>query len=157
MQRLFVTAAILMIMVLSTSALAGDERTGEIHIMQAWARATAGRVPNGVAYMMLKNKGSEPDRLIGASSPVAKRAGLHTSRMEGGMMKMVPVTAIEVGPGGSAMLKPGGLHVMLMGLKAPLKEGETFPLTLTFERSGAVTIDVAVKKPGAMGAGSMKH
>jgi copper(I)-binding protein len=70
---------------------------------------------------------------------------------------MRPVEAIEVTPGAPIVLQPGGLHVMLIGLKAPLKEGERFPLTLTFERAGTIEVEVVVEKLGAMGPDHMDH
>jgi copper(I)-binding protein len=133
-------------------APAGDTITvGDLTIAQPWARASAGKAKNGVAYMTLANKGTAKDRLVGATTPAARKASLHTHLMEGDIMKMRPVEAVEIAPGKSAVLKPGGLHVMLMGLKTPLKEGEAFPLTLTFENAGSVEVRVMVHKAGAMG------
>jgi len=91
------------------------------------------------------------DRLVEAATPVAKKASLHTHTMEGDIMKMRPVKAIEVSPGKSTVMKPGGLHIMLMGLKAPLTQGETFPLTLSFETAGSVDVVAKIYGPGAMG------
>src|SRR5690606_10830983 len=85
------------------------------------------------------------------SSPVAETAELHTHIKDGEVMRMRPVEAIEVPAGGSVTLKPGGDHVMLMSLRAPLKEGETFPLTLIFEHRGSREVDVTVKSVGATG------
>lgn len=119
-----------------------------------WARATPPTAKNGAAYLVVKG-GVSGDRLVSASAPVSERVELHTHIMDGGVAKMREVPAIEVPANGVVELKPGGLHVMLMGLKAPLKEGGTFPLTLKFEKQGAVTVDVPVKALGAMGdAGS---
>ena len=127
----------------------GLAKVGNIKIEQAWARATPGKVPNGAAYLTLSAEGEESDRLIGVATPVAKRAELHTHLMEDGVMKMRQMKAIEITPGSPSVLKPGHNHVMLMGLKAPLVQGETFPLTLTFERAGSVEIMVTIEKIGA--------
>jgi copper(I)-binding protein len=134
-------------------AWAQDARIGELGVSQPWARASIGKAKNGAAYMTIANDGATSDRLIGVSSPVAKKAALHTHEMQGEVMKMRRVAAIEVGPGQSAVLKPGGLHVMLMGLKAPLAEGASFPLTLSFEKAGALDIRVEVHAPDAMAPG----
>jgi periplasmic copper chaperone A len=143
--------------VLVSGASAGDVKAGEITVEGPWARASAGPVRNGVAFMTLSNAGTTDDKLIAAaSSGVSTKDELHTHIKEGDIMRMRPVDAIDVPAGGVTQLKPGGLHVMLMGLKAPLKEGETFPLTLTFEKSGEVTVDVKVMTAGAMGGGSMQ-
>jgi len=149
-------------LVWSTDVQAGEHMSGDISVVNPWARASAGKAKNGAAYMELVNNGHMADRLVKADTPVAKHASLHTHTMKDGVMSMGPVKAIEVSPGEPSVLQPGGLHIMLMGLKAPLKMGETFPMTLTFEKTGKTTVTVKVAGPGAMGAmkhdmGSMKH
>jgi copper(I)-binding protein len=134
----------------TSSIWAADYKLGDLVIDHPWARASAGAA-NGAAYMVVTTSGAAPDQLIGASTPIAEKAELHTHLMEGDVMRMRAVKTIEVNPGEPATLEPGGLHVMLMGLKAPLKEGEQFPLTLTFEKAGSVTVDVAVEAAGATG------
>ena len=114
-----------------------------------WSRATPGRSPNGAAYMTLRNQGSVADRLISAATPAAARATLHTHLIENGVMKMRPLAAIEVAPGSPTVLAPGGLHIMLHGLKRPLRAGERFPLSLAFEHAGTITVQVMVQKIGA--------
>ena len=135
---------------MTSAAWANDYRLGDLAIDHPWARA-AGASANGAAYMVISTSGATPDQLIGVSAPIAEKAELHTHIMEGDVMRMRPVKAIEVNVGEPATLKPGGLHVMLIGLKAPLKEGEQFPLTLTFEKAGSVTVEVAVEAAGASG------
>jgi len=132
-------------------ASAFSAKAADVAVEQPWARATPGRAPNGAAYFTLANTGKDADRLISASTPAAARAELHTHVHSGTVMEMRPVEAIEVKPGERVTLQPGGLHVMLMGLKAPLKEGERMPLTLRFARGGEVTVDVPVGKAGASG------
>ena len=136
-------------------ACAHEFKAGEIMIDHPWARATPGRARNGAAFMTLMNHGGSDDRLVGASGEVADRVELHTHIHENGVMKMRPSGPIAIPAGGEAMLKPGSFHVMMIGLKAPLVEGETFPLTLSFEKSGTVTIEVKVESVGA-GAGAGK-
>ena len=142
-------ACVLMLaaMLSSTSAWAG----GPV-LETPWARATAGRAETGAAYATLIG-GGQPDRLIAASSPVAETVELHTHLEEDGVMRMRPVEAIAVPAGGKVELKPGGLHIMLIGLKGPLKEGRHFPLTLIFERAGRIETEVPILAPGARNRG----
>ncbi len=150
--RLSLFAAALLLLI-PTHLAAHDYKVGTISVDHPWARATAGQAPNGAAFMLLTNAGDQADYLVGAATDVADRVELHQHTMEDGVMKMRPVEKIEIAPGGEALLKPGGLHVMLLGLKAPLKEGERFPLTLTFEEAGPLEVEVAVDAVGAMESG----
>ena len=129
--------------------IAAGAQTGSIEITEAWARATPGGAQNGAAYVTLVSPTG--DRLTGVSSPVAEKAELHQMTNDGGIMKMREVTAIELPPGTPVSLKPGGLHVMLMGLTHPLQPGQSVPMTLQFEKSGTREVDVAVGKVGATG------
>jgi periplasmic copper chaperone A len=134
-----------------------DVQAADLAVEQPWARATPGRTTTGAAYLRVVNRGTEPDQLVAAASPVAAKAELHAheSAASGGhaghVMTMRPVAAIEVKAGATVALQPNGFHVMLIGLKAPLKEGERFPLTLRFARAGEVRVEVPVAKAGAMG------
>lgn len=131
---------------------------GGVEISDAWARATPGKAENGAAYLTLASPA--PDRLTGLSTPVAAKAELHMMTMEGGVMTMRPLGGIDLPAGRKITLKPGGVHVMLAGLKEPLRPGQSFPLTLYFEKSGIseVTVTVAkagaVAKPGTIGSAS---
>jgi hypothetical protein len=132
-----------------------------IAVTDAWSRATPGIATPGVVYLTITDTGAK-DRVTGASTPVAAMAHLHQSRNENGVEKMLPVDGIDVAPGAPVKLEPGGYHLMLMGLKQPLKAGDQFPVTLTFEHAGAVTTTVTVRsidgtdaKP--MGGMDMKH
>lgn len=129
---------------LSSLAWAADPAT--VQIEQPWARETPPTVTNGAAYMTLLNRGDQPDRLLGVNGEVAKTIELHSHLMEGGQMKMRPVAAIEVKPGEPTVLKPGGLHIMLIDLKQPLVAGQHFPLTLNFEKAGKIPVEVTVTK-----------
>lgn len=131
-------------------AAAGEHEAytvGPLTVADPWARASAG--DNGAAFMVITTKGKSADRLVSASSPVAKTVELHTHIMEGDIMRMRAVEDIPVSAAEPAVLKPGGLHVMLIGLKQPLKEGAEFPLTLTFADAGSVTVEVDVKSVAA--------
>ena len=133
-------------------AHAMDYKVGTIVVSEPWARASASPMAKaGAAYLTLVNTGQEMDRLLTAESPAAGKVELHTVLMEGGVMKMRQVNAIEVHPGAPTVLRPGGLHVMMMGLHAPLKEGEMLTVTLTFEEAGKITVDAPIRAAGAMG------
>jgi periplasmic copper chaperone A len=119
--------------------------------INAWARATPGKSENGAAYLTIQSP--TPDRLVSASSPVAKKAELHTMSMQGMVMKMRPMTGLDIPAGQPVALKPGGEHIMLMGLSQPLHEGQSFPLTIDFEKAGPRTVTVTVEKAGAKGPG----
>ncbi len=125
----------------------------EITVEEVWSRpaATMGGGEtggNGAVFMTLVNRGGEADRLVAAQADVAEVAELHESKMEGDVMKMQPVEGgIAVPAKGQVTLKPGGLHVMLIGLKQDLKEGDRFPLTLEFEKSGPRTVEAEVRMP----------
>lgn len=134
----------------------GAHRFGPLTVEAPWARATVGAARAGAAYLRVVNAGAEADRLVGVSSPAAERVELHTHMTTGGVMRMRRIEAVPVPGNGSAELKPGGDHAMLMGLRAPLKEGSIFPLTLSFEKAGTITVPVAVRPVTARGPG-MKH
>ncbi len=121
-----------------------------LSIEHVWARASAGGATTGAAYLTVTDNG-QPDRLVAASTPAAA-AALHETIQDSGVMKMRPVAAIALDPGKPVTLAPGGYHVMLTGLKAPLKAGDSFPLTLTFEHAKPVTVMVNVEAVGASGA-----
>ena len=153
-RRLLLLAAAL---TLASTALARDYVQGNIHIMKPWSRPLPAVSVNGAAYMTLVNKGKETDKLISISTPAARKAELHNHILEGGMMKMRPVEAIAITPGEPSIMQSGGLHIMLMGLTEPLVEGNSFPLTLTFERAGSIEVEVMIFEPGETGHGHMKH
>lgn len=125
---------------------------GPLRIEQVWSRATAPTARTGAAYLTVSNSGSQADRLVAAVSPVSGLTELHTHIMEGGVARMQALPAIEIPAGGRATFAPGGLHVMFLDLKEPLRDGARFPLTLRFERAGEVTVQVAVSRaaPTAM-------
>jgi copper(I)-binding protein len=134
------------------AGLAGAEPAasiGGITIREAWARASMGQTGTSAVYMTLEASGGQGDRLVAAASPDAARAELHTSTMENGVAKMRPLAAIEVAPGEPTVLEPGGPHVMLVGLGRKLVEGDTLPLSLTFEHAGTVELQVPVRGMGS--------
>ena len=129
-------------------------QTGQLEVSNAWARATPAKAENGVAFLTIRTP--TPDRLVSVSSPVAKKAELHTMEMAGMVMKMRPLAGLDIPAGQFVTLKPGGEHIMLMGLNGPLREGQSFPLTLTFEKAGAREVTVPVEKAGAAGPASQR-
>jgi hypothetical protein len=126
-----------------------------IVVEQAWARASITAI--GAAYVSIRNTGKTTDQLIDVRTPVAKRAELHTHLMDNGIMRMRPLKAIELNPGAPAVMRPGGDHIMLMGLTHRLKRGERFPITLRFAKAGEVTVMVSVAGPGARGPAEGAH
>jgi periplasmic copper chaperone A len=128
--------------------LAADEGSG-INLEHVWARATPGGATTGAAYFTVSST-ALPDHLVGASTPVAALAELHETTNDNGVMKMRPVASITLDPGKPVTLKPGSFHVMMTGLKSPLKVGDSFPLTLTFEHAQPVTVSVPVEATGGM-------
>jgi copper(I)-binding protein len=124
-----------------------------LHV-QGWARAGAS---SSAAYVSVHNGGRSADRLLGASSTAARTVSIHDSQASGGVMRMRPVSALALPRGGQIAMKPGGVHVMLMGLKAPLRPGTKLPLTLRFERAGNVAVSLPVLPPGSTGPKEGAH
>jgi len=138
------------------SAVAHSFKLGEIDIGHPYARPTREGQMVGAGYLKLANKGPV-DRLVSATSPAAGSVEIHSMSMEGDVMKMRQIDAIEIATGQTVELKPGGYHLMLMGLKAPLKVGEKFPLTLKFEKSGEVVVTVNVEEPKSKSEATGAH
>ena len=122
-----------------------------LKIDHPFARATPPGARTGGVFVTVENTGNESDRLMSVSSPVAGVAELHEMSVDAGVMRMRGVAALEVKPGETLQLKPGGYHVMLGDLRRPLKVGDKFPMTLKFQNAGAVEVSVWVE---AMGAGA---
>jgi copper(I)-binding protein len=147
--------ALLALLLIASPAVAHDYKLGVLEIGQPWARATPPTAPTGGGYLSVKNTGTEPDRLISISSPAAQTVQVHQMKMEGNVMRMRELDSpLEIKPGETVTLAPGGLHLMMMGLKAPLKQGEKVPLTLVFEKAGKIDVEMAVV---AMGASPKHH
>jgi copper(I)-binding protein len=149
----FVPAATVLAVML-TAAAAQDVTSKGITVSQPWARATPGGATVGGAFLEIKAAPGVADRLVAVKSPVAGAAELHNHIMEGGVAKMRRVDDIKVPAGGSVSLKPGGYHVMLIDLKQPLKEGDSVPLTLVFDKAGKLDVDVMVEEAEAQAPAS---
>ena len=144
------TLVALVIAGLAGLAHAGEVTTlGPLEIDTPWARASVGTARPGVAYVTIRNTGSEPDELVGIETPVAAHPEVHEMVKDGDVMKMRPAAPIEIPPGGEVRLEPGGLHIMLMQLQEPLEEGGSIPLTLIFAEAGEVTVSAPVAAIGA--------
>jgi periplasmic copper chaperone A len=141
---------VLLAAVLPVLAQAHDYKLGALEIGHPWARATAPTAPAGAGYLTIKNTGTAPDRLVSASTPAAGLAQIHEMKMDGGVMRMRELEhGLEIPPGAMVTLAPGGFHLMLTNLRAPLKEGTRVPITLVFEKAGSIEVELAVKSIGA--------
>jgi copper(I)-binding protein len=137
---------------IAAPGVAETYKVGSIQIEQPWARATPKGATIGAGYMKITNTGSGPDRLIGGSVSFAGRFELHSMTMEQGVMKMREVKdGLEIKPGETIELKPGGYHVMFVDLKQPLKQGEDVSVTLKFAKAGTVEVKYPVEGIGAGG------
>ena len=140
----------------SISAFADDAKIGTISINHPWARATPGAVKNSAAFMRFDNKGAA-DKLVSVTGTVAKEIQIHSMITEAGVMKMREIKSLDIPANGRAELKPGGFHIMLIGMPDGLKEGSKFPLILKFEKAGEVTVLVTAEKPGSHDHSEHKH
>ncbi len=131
-------------MAFALGASAQDFKLGKITITDPYARATGAGQPVGGGYLKLTNRGPS-DRLMLATSPVAQSIALHAMSKQGDVMQMRELPAIYLPKGKTVVLKPGDLHLMFMGLQAPLKAGDTFPLKLKFEHAGEIEVRVKVQ------------
>jgi copper(I)-binding protein len=126
-------------------AISQMAKASGIKVENAYARASLGASTSSVVYMTLVNEAAAPDRLRSASTTHAASAELHLHRLNGDVMSMAKVACLTIPAGGKVELAPGGLHIMLQGLKAPLKEGGKLPLRLRFDHAGEVSLEVPVK------------
>lgn len=134
-----------LILAMAPAACAEPDSAARIEARGAWASATIGNVPNSAAYLQLRNSGSRADVLVGVSSPAAARAELHTHKMDGGMMRMRRIAQVNLPAGKTVAFRPGGSHIMLIGLKEPLTAGDEIKLTLRFRHAKPLTLSVPVR------------
>lgn len=146
-----VTAAALMLgATLAPIASAHEYNIGSLTIEYPWSRQTAPRAKTGAGYLTVINRERQDDRLMGGTTPVADRLEIHSMTMDRGIMRMRPVaTGLPIPAGGKVELKPGGYHIMLIGLKAPLKKGDRIPAVLNFAKTGQVKVAFKVESIGA--------
>ncbi|MDF2688685.1 MAG: copper resistance protein CopZ [Microvirga sp.] len=133
-------------------------KAGSLTLEQPWSRATPGGAKVGGGYLRITNTGTVSDRLTGGSFPLASKVEVHEMRLEGDVMRMKAVEGgLEIKPGATVELKPGGLHLMFMDLKEPLKEGQTVKGTLTFEKAGSIAVEYTVRGMGGAAPAEHKH
>jgi copper(I)-binding protein len=159
MKNLISGAALALSLIAPVVASAGSA-FDTVSISDARARAVPKVAPASGAFLTLKNKDSIDHVIVAAESPVAKAVELHTHTNDNGVMRMRKIDSIKVPAGGMTMLKPGGLHIMFIGLNQELKNGDSVPLTLVFADGSRVVLDVPVKdfgKHSGMGGGHMQH
>lgn len=146
-----IALSLLFVAALAAPALA-DATAGPLVIREAWARATPPGARVGGGYLTVENTGDRADRLVSVASPASAKTELHTMQVEDGVMTMRLVEdGIEIAPGATLTLEPGGYHIMFIRPKAPFVQGETVPLTLTFAKAGAVDVELAISPIGAPG------
>lgn len=145
--------------VLCASVQAVEYKSGNIHVDNAWARATAPGQVNGGAYLQIRNEGKTPDRLVSVTSDAAGSVEVHMTKTEGGVSSMGEVASVDVPAGGKLEFSPGGYHIMFLKLKAPFAAGTQIPATLHFEEAGTVAVKFDVKpityNPAGAGADAM--
>jgi hypothetical protein len=146
-KRLIGIACAIGMAALATTAVADP---AGISVERSWARASTPASKTAAAYMTVINNSGVAVRLVGASTPAAETAQFHIENDDNGVMRMRRVSAIDIKSGARFSFKPGGTHVMLVGVKEPLREGETLPLTLDFNKAGKLQVDIPIGKPGAM-------
>lgn len=136
--------AALLVLALALALAAPQAAAGAIEVVDAWSRPTLPNRP-AAAYAVIRNTGDSADRLTGASSPAFERVELHAVTREGDMIGMEPVAALDIAPGAEVALEPAAMHLMLFGAVAMLRQGDSFALTLAFERAGPVGVTVTVE------------
>jgi copper(I)-binding protein len=146
----------------SAPALARPHPPADIRVSGAWTPAPPPGAPTAAGYLTIVNEGSAPDRLLGGSSPAAVQVQLHSMSTEGGIMRMRPLAGgLPIAPHSTVKVQPGGAHLMLAGLKRPLKVGQHVPVTLDFARAGHLQVSFVVQPQGAgapsMGMGGREH
>jgi len=129
---------------------------GDLVIGDVWAAETPGDAKTGAVYFKIANGGTQGDSLISVSTPVAAKAELHAHRIVGNNMQMRPIMGIALAAKQTYTLKPGGTHVMLIGLKKPLNDGNRFPMTLLFKSAGSIKVNVRVGLPSGVSGSTRK-
>ena len=151
--RLSHIALACLLLAAASASSAQEFRSGDIVIANPWSRATPQGAKVGAGYLVIENRGTVPDRLLGGSVEDAARFEIHDVVVENGVMKMRELDDIELPPGGAIEAKPGGRHIMFVGLLHPLAAGEKARGTLQFERAGRVEVEFQVVAMGAPAPG----
>lgn len=148
MPMLKVIAVLVLALGLAACSKGGSSQglaAGGISVSGAWARATVGAAETGAAYLTIANHGSADDALVGASSSASSSVEMHEMTMSGGVMRMRAIPRAPIPAGAAVSFSPGGNHLMLIGLKAPLEAGSKISLTLQFEHASAITVQADVQ------------
>jgi len=149
-----IASAALVTALSATFVAAAEIKAGDLAISQAWSRATPGGAKVAGGFLTIENKGTTADRLLSGTAEIAGKVEIHEMSMDNGVMKMRPLDkGLPIEPGKTVLLAPGGYHIMLMDLKAGLKQGEKVPVTLQFEKAGKVQVTLDVEGVGAKGPG----
>jgi len=136
--------------VLASPAWAADYKLGSLEIDQPWTRATPPTAKAGGGFVTITNQGTTPDRLIAVRSAASDKVEIHEMKMDGNVMRMRELDkGVEIPPGATVTLKPGGYHIMFMELKAPFAKDAKVPVTLVFERAGSIDVPFTVQAMGA--------
>jgi copper(I)-binding protein len=155
MKKIGIVAALVLATCVVGTAQAEDVMIGSLKLTAAWARATPKGATVGGGYFTITNTGNAADRLVGGTSDVSNRFEIHEMSMEKGVMKMREMTSgIEIKPGQTVRFEPSGYHIMFVGLKQPLKEGDHIKATLKFAKAGHASVDFVVESMGARSSGS---
>jgi copper(I)-binding protein len=141
------------LLAIAGKAPAHDFTAGAIEVGHPFARATPPAARTGAGYFTLTNTGTTEDRLVAVTGEVAQRIEVHATSLTDGVARMRAVESIAIPPGETVQLAPGGMHLMLMGLRHPLVEGERVPIVLSFEKAGEVAVELAVEAIGPATAG----
>lgn len=145
-------AATAFLPLLPNPATAAETRAGDLVVVDPWSRAVSPRAPSAAGYVVIRNTGAAPDRLIGGETPNARAVEMHETAMLDGVMRMRSVGAPPtIPPGGELRFAPGGMHLMLLDPRGGFTPGGRVPLTLIFERAGRVTVELEVTTAGARG------
>lgn len=129
---------------------------GPVQVIDAWVNEAPPSASNNAAYFTLRN-GSRADALLGVSTPAARLAEVHEVREEGGLKRMRPLKAVPLVPGQVVTFAPGGLHIMLIDIKQPLRAGARLPLSFKFRKAGVVTVQAEVRSPAGAAVEAHQH
>ncbi|MEH2506688.1 copper(I)-binding protein [Bradyrhizobium sp. AZCC 1578] len=142
----------ILLLLLLSGGFAHSQTAGQnsIAIERAWSRATPAGAKNGAVYGTVINNGNLSDSLVGAATPVGDQVQFHSVAEENGVSRMREMPTVDFRPRAKVTFSPGGMHIMIVGLKEPLKEGQSFPMTMTFEKAGKIDVMIPVAKVGAM-------
>ena len=157
MNKVGIVAALVLATCMTGTVRAEDVMVGSLKLTAAWARATPKGATVGGGYFTITNTGNVADRLVGGTSDISNRFEIHEMSMDKGVMKMREITlGIEIKPGKTIRFEPSGFHIMFVGLKQPLKEGDHIKVMLQFEKAGNVPVDFVVESMGARSGGSAR-